>query len=272
MLGHVDADAASRPRGARRWSAPPAQAGRSCSRARAVARGPSPRSKARSTSLDGDPLARGRALGEALDRRGRAVLVERRGPQLDDQRAEVRDLLGHALDRRLDRRAQIVLAAPHRRESPTRRPARLCSVSSCSSRAQRRRSCSEASMLCAHPLLLDRLAGRDRGRRAGGEAPSRRSCSRSKPASSPIRSYAASTPTARPRNASGTSSAVSASRSSSSSELLSADARVGEPLGAAASAGRGPSPSPRSASADHGRRRAALPRRRRPRARRPARA
>ena len=31
-------------------------------------------------------------------------------------------------------------------ERPTRRPARLCSVSSCSSRAQRRRSCSEASI------------------------------------------------------------------------------------------------------------------------------
>ena len=65
--------------------------------------------------LDLDPLARGGALGQALDRRGGPVLVERGGAQLDDQRAQVGDLLGQALDGGLDRRAQLLVAATPRR-------------------------------------------------------------------------------------------------------------------------------------------------------------
>ena len=54
-------------------------------------------------------------------------------------------------------------------DSSTLRPASSCSVSSCSSRAQRRRSCSEACMTAPQRIVRRGLRGRDGGRCARGE-------------------------------------------------------------------------------------------------------
>ena len=67
-------------------------------------------------------------------------------------------------------------------ESPTRRPARLCSVSSCSSRAQRRRSCSEAAMFSRSRCSSTDLPVATAVAALAAKAPRRRSSSSSKPA------------------------------------------------------------------------------------------
>ena len=132
--------------------------------------GASPRSQARSTwTSTAIPWRAAVRSREALDRRGDAVLVERRRPQLDDQRAQVGDLLHDVLDRGLDRRAQLLLAAAQRRREPDAqrgqalqrlvvqlaRPAPALLLGGLDALAQ--------------PLRLDRLAGRHRGGRAGRE-------------------------------------------------------------------------------------------------------
>ena len=62
------------------------------------------------THMDVDPLPCGRALGQALDRGSRPVLVER-GQAEHDERGQASDLLGQVLDAGLDRSAQLRLAA-----------------------------------------------------------------------------------------------------------------------------------------------------------------
>ena len=173
--------------------------------------------------VDGDPLARGRALGQALDRGGRPVFVERGRAQLDDQRAQAGDLLGQVLDGGLDRRAQLLLAAaPGRRQPDAQAGEALQRL------VVQLAGPAPALLLggldaLAQPLLLDRLAGGHRRRRAGRERAEEALVLAVEAASSPRWSKAASTPTERPRNASGTSSAVSASRPSSSCEMCSAE-------------------------------------------------
>ena len=119
--------------------------------------------------VDVDPLARGRALGQALDRRGRPILVERGRAQLDDERAQAGDLLRQVLDGSLDRRAQLPLAA-----------ASGCGETDAQAGEALQRLVMQLagpapSLLLgglnalAQPLLLDRLAGGHSRRRAGRE-------------------------------------------------------------------------------------------------------
>ena len=81
------------------------------------------------------------ALGERLDRRAQSHVVEGGGPQLGDQAAQRADLLRGLVDRQLDRTPQrgVVRAASAEDNSIPRAPSPW-SVSSWSSRAQRRRA------------------------------------------------------------------------------------------------------------------------------------
>ena len=140
------------------------------------------------------------AVEQRLDRGAQPELVQRGGPQLGDDRAQVRDLPLDVLDGLAHRCCARCRSSPRRaEESSTRSPPRPCSVSSCSSRAQRRRSASAAASelrsrslctLCASATAVAALA-----------ANVRISCSSSslKTLPSSPRSNAASTPTPSPR-------------------------------------------------------------------------
>ena len=110
--------------------------------------------------LDLEPLDAATRSRERLDRRRQAELVERGRAQLGDQRAQVRDLGGRSARPRRRGLLQAASASPRRSAADEQHlsAASPCSVSSCSSRAQRRRSCSADRMRAAQPLVLDATA------------------------------------------------------------------------------------------------------------------
>ena len=237
---HVDSGRGSRRRGARRWSATPARGGRASLSSSGVWRvGCSPRSHARSSGPSTSHPLRAAARSARLSIAAPApVLVQRGRAQLDDQRAQAGDLLGQVLDGGL---------RPPRAAPPRCRAGAAESTDAQAGEALQRLVVQLArpapALLLggldalAQPLLLDRLAGRHGGRRAGREraAAAARPRGRSR-ASSPRWSKAASTPTARPRNASGTSSAVVGLEAEQPLRDVQRRAGVDEPLGACVAA------------------------------------
>ena len=88
-----------------------------------------------------------RAFAQRRERGGETELIQRGGAQIGDERAEVGDPVLEMVDRLGDGFFQHLPRRPCGEpiDKLSRRPARLCSVSSCSSRAQRPRSASAAA-------------------------------------------------------------------------------------------------------------------------------
>ena len=119
--------------------------------------------------VDVDPLARGRPLGQALDRGTRPVLVQRGWAQLDDERAQARDLLCQVLNGGLDRRAQLLLTAAPRRGEPDAQAGKALQRLVVQLAGPAPALLLGGLNALAQPLLLDRLAGGHCRRGAGRE-------------------------------------------------------------------------------------------------------